>query len=212
MEEKREEITSKAADMFGEYGIRSVSIDDICREISISKKTFYQYFENKSELLEAILNIHVEQALNKAQKIKEQANNAIEALLMVSKTICRISMNARPAAAFDLKKYYPEIHKEFINYKRKLSYDGIVMNMRRGISEGIYREDLSVELVAQLYVKKIEQMHDKEFMENIEFSPETIFQVMFENHIRAISNQKGIEIFEKEKQNLNFNIDDDTSA
>jgi hypothetical protein len=85
------------------------------------------------------------------------------------------------------------------------------MNMQRGIAEGLYREDLSVDLVAKLYVKKIEQMHDKEFMENIDCSPASIFEVMFENHIRGISNQKGVEIFQKEKENLNFNIDD-TSA
>ena len=92
-----------------------------------------------------------------------------------------------------------------------MAYEGIVMNLERGMKEGLYRSDLSIEVIARLYIQKIEQMHDKEFLQHMEFSHECIFEIMFENHIRGIANQKGIEVFEKEKENLNFKIDD-TSA
>lgn len=209
MEDKYQEIITKAKYMFGEYSIHSVSMDDISREVSISKKTLYQHYNNKSELLEAIFNFEIDRVGKEAQQIKEQSRNAIDALLIVSKIMGQHSIKTKPTVAFDMKKYYPELYKRFLKKKRELTYEGIVKNMKRGISEGIYREELNVELVAYLYVKKIEHMHDQDIMENSDFSQEDIFQVMFENHIRGISNQKGIEIFEKEKQNFNFNIDDD---
>ena len=208
MENKKEEILNTTKRLFAEYGIRSVSMDDISKEHSISKKTLYQYFENKASLLESLMNYEIERSKNKAAQIKEESRNAIHSLLLVSKTLSQFSANSNPAIGFDLKKYYPELYKKFLQKKRDLAFQGITMNMKRGIEEGIYRHDLKIELTAQLYIKKVEQMHDKDFKENIKFSPEAIFEVMFENHIRGIANQKGIEIFEKEKQNLNFNIND----
>lgn len=211
MESKQQEIINVAREMFGEYGIRSVSVDDICRQVGISKKTLYQYYNNKAELLDSLLTQEMENVKNEALEIKAEANNAIHSLLLVSKLIGRLSMNAKPAAAYDLKKYYPELYKKFVDIKRQMAYEGIVMNLERGMKEGLYRSDLSIEVIARLYIQKIEQMHDKEFLQHMEFSHECIFEIMFENHIRGIANQKGIEVFEKEKENLNFKIDD-TSA
>ena len=211
MESKQQEIINVAREMFGEYGIRSVSVDDICRQVGISKKTLYQYYNNKAELLDSLLTQEMENVKNEALEIKAEANNAIHSLLLVSKLIGRLSMNAKPAAAYDLKKYYPELYKKFVDIKRQMAYEGIVMNLERGMKEGLYRSDLSIEVIARLYIQKIEQMHDKEFLQHMEFSHECILKIMFENHIRGIANQKGIEVFEKEKENLNFKIDD-TSA
>ena len=210
MEEKRNDILDTSKKMFAEYGIRSVSMDDICKQLNISKKTLYQCFDNKADLLEALIDFEMKETSKEAAKIKTQARNAIHSLLLVSKAMSRVSTNSNPAIAYDLKKYYPELYNKFIQKKRELAFKGITMNMERGIEEGIYRNDLNLELTAQLYIKKVEQMHDKDFMENIKYSPESLFKVMFENHIRGIANAKGIEIFEKEKENLNFNIDDTT--
>lgn len=210
MDEKRKNILDISKKMFTEYGIRSVSMDDICKQLNISKKTLYQCFDNKASLLEALIDFEMEQTMDEAKKIKSQSRNAIHALLLVSKTMSQVSTNSSPAVAYDLKKYYPELYKKLIQKKREMAYKGISMNMERGIKEGLYRDDLNIELTTQLYIKKVEQMHDKDFMEDIKFSPESIFKVMFETHIRGIANSKGIETFKKEKENLNFNINDTT--
>ncbi len=211
MDGRKREILQAARDMFSEYGIRSVSIDDICKAVGISKKTLYQYFDNKAELVESLLMHEIEDVMKDVEGVKEQAANAIQALLLVSKTICRLSMHKKPSAAFDLKKYYPDLHKKFVSIKRQHAFEGIRMNMERGIKEGYYREDLNIELVANIYVQKIEQMHELEFSGERKFTADKIFEVMFENHIRGISNSKGIEVFENEKKNLNYKIND-TSA
>ncbi len=211
MDGRKREILQAAWEMFSEYGIRSVSIEDICRAIGISKKTLYQYFDNKADLVESLLIHEIENVMRDVEVVKKPAKNAIQALLLVSKTICRLSMHKKPSAAFDLKKYYPDLYKKIVSIKREHAFEGIRMNMERGIKEGLYRNDLNVELVANLYVQKIEQLHEMEFSGGKKFTSDKIFEVMFENHIRGISNSKGIEVFENEKKNLNYNIND-TSA
>ncbi|MFO8087515.1 MAG: TetR/AcrR family transcriptional regulator [Bacteroidales bacterium] len=208
MEEKKQEIIQAARQMFMDYGIRSVSMDDISKSISISKKTLYHHFDNKAALLEALLELEMEYIKTQAEGIKAEARDAIHALFLVSKAINNTATRSKPVVTFDLKKYYPGLLNTFVKMKQEFTYEGIAENVRRGIKEGIYREDLNVDVVARLYVKKVEQMHDKDLMEDTDCSAGTIFEIMFENHIRGIANAKGIEIFEKEKENLNFNIND----
>lgn len=80
----------------------------------------------------------------------------------------------------------------------------ILDNLNKGIRQGIYRESQDIELVAGLYIQNIENVHDEKFLNQICFSMEKIFEVMFENHIRGISNPEGIAYFEERKQQLKF--------
>jgi intein-encoded DNA endonuclease-like protein len=73
-----------------------------------------------------------------------------------------------------------------------------------GKKQGFYRKDQDSELITGLYIQKIQSIHDEEFLNQANFSMEKIFEVMFENHIRGISNAVGIAYFEQRKQQLNF--------
>jgi hypothetical protein len=81
-------------------------------------------------------------------------------------------------------------------------FEQISNNITQGITEGLYRDNLNIELVAGLYVRNLVDMHNKDycFVENITF--DQIFEAMFENHIRAISTSEGIKYFEKRKSEL----------
>jgi len=206
MDDKLNAIMLKSAAMFQEYGIRSISMDDICREMGISKKTIYQYFDNKTDLIKKLLD-HISYAHeDEKTKLREMNLNAIDVLLEVSKHISRNIKKFNPSVTFDLKKYYPEIFKEFIEKKHGVLFEDIKENLEQGIKEGFYRENLNVDLIARLYVKKIEDIHDSEYWKCEDISFEMVFEVVFESHIRAISNIKGVEYFEKQKQTINFNI------
>jgi TetR/AcrR family transcriptional regulator, cholesterol catabolism regulator len=192
--------------LFYKYGIRSVSMDDISRELGISKKTLYCFFKNKEELLEKGMEVEAERAKKSFTEIKSIAENSIDALLEVSKRISHQMQTVSPNFNFDLRKYYPEVCKKHKELNRKHIFEKIKENLQNGIKEGIYRDDLSIDLITHLYIQKLEDLlaPDMQAMENISFSK--IFKVMFENHIRGIANQKGIEYFEKRKEFLKFKI------
>ncbi len=206
MEEKYEEILSKANRIFQTYGIKSVSMEDVCKELKISKKTLYQYVDNKTDLLIKAIDY---QFNNDEQKIIRAINgkhNAIDTLIEVSKQINEELKEFKPnIIMFDLKKYYPEILEYLIDKKRKHFYDYIKGNLEQGIKEGLYRQDLNVDLITKLYIRKMEDMHDPDGFMNGDVSFEKIFEVMFDNHIRGIANDEGIKYYEEKRQILKFN-------
>lgn len=206
MDEKLEQIIKESAGVFFKYGIKSISMDDIARELGISKKTLYLYVKNKTDLVQKILDYNLICQCNEKDLIKEKKLNAIAILLEVSKMINKHLKQMNPSVTYDLQKYYPDMFKNYIAKKRDELYKDIKKNIEQGIAEGLYRDDLNVELIARLYIKKLENIHDPEFLHSDEFNIENIFEVMFESHIRGISNKKGIAFLEKQKITLNFNL------
>lgn len=202
--EKLNFILDQSRELFISYGIRSISMDDIARELGISKKTLYQHVKNKADLLEKGFKKIQFDFVETINQVCSRGMNAIDELLEVSKCVNRELMKYNPSTVFDLQKYYPEVFNNHIIEEKKYTYRMILQNLEKGISEGLYREDQDIELVANLYIQKVESIHDEKFLSQTNITMERIFEVMFENHIRGISNRKGIEYFEQRKQQLKF--------
>lgn len=206
MDEKLEQILEKSCKIFMQFGIRSISMDDICRDLGMSKKTLYQYVENKADLVEKVIIRRLEKDDIEMEEMKKSNMNSIDFLLEVSKKISEEIKRIKPTISYDLKKYYPQIFNMLVESKRDRAYVNIKKNIEKGIKEGLYRQELNIELVAHLYVKKIEDMQNSDFFLSEDFSFEKVFEVMFENHIRGISNEKGVKYFEEKKKHLDFNL------
>lgn len=205
MDQKYQEILDKAIQMFERIGIRSVSMDDLAQELHMSKKTIYQYFKNKEELVVAMLNRHIERDLNGYECICKLENiNAIDILLRVSHEVCLHLNQTNHKQVFELKKYYPEQFLHFWNAKRLTVHKNIKENIEQGIAQKLYRDDLNVDLITTLYVRRLEDFSiaNEELFK--EFTIEEVFKTMFESHIRGISNTNGIAYFEKKKKELNY--------
>jgi TetR/AcrR family transcriptional regulator, cholesterol catabolism regulator len=202
MELKTRNIADRARGVFMKYGIRSVSMDDICRELGMSKKTLYQNFGNKSDLVNKILQQSFEDFEAHISAIRGKAQNAIDDLLEISLIIDGHMNEASLAISFDLQKFYPEIHSEYLQKRRSFVSGYLRENFEKGIKEGYYRPDLNIDLIARLYMQKIEDLHDPNFYKSDEISFDEVFHVMFENHIRGIANEKGISYFEERKKTL----------
>lgn len=204
MDQKFDGIIEEIIILFNKYGIRSVSMDDISRELKISKKTLYQYVDNKSDLLEKIYAYQSVKTDEKYKKAFEEGENAIDALLSISQLVHWELQEITSKFLFDLRKYYPEISQRLFQKKRNYVLERVKSNIHRGIQEGIYRSDLSIDLVAALYVKKVEAIHEHDHF--VTFDPairfETIFNVMFDTHIRGISNANGLKYYQQNQKRL----------
>lgn len=206
MDEKIDHILSESLRLFRKNGIRSVTMDDIAKELGMSKKTIYQHFANKTDLVGKVLNHMLTKESTVCINEEEKQMNAIDVLLAVSRNVSRQMKDLNPINAFELQKYYPAIFREFVMKKRDHIYIQLKQNIAQGISEEIYRDDLNVELVARLYIQKLEDVHNQEFLESVNFSFEKVFEVMFDNHIRGIANAEGLAYYEKQTKMLNNNI------
>jgi len=195
-------ILDSTIDLFYEFGIRNLNMDDISRKLKISKKTLYQYAKSKEDLIEKLFYYEDNKWESKISEIRLQDLNAIDILIQVSIIISEQMGKFDPKLKFEMKKYYESIFHDFMQKKQAHIFEQISSNISKGIAEGLYRDNLNIELIAGLYVRNLVDMHNKDycFIENISF--DQVFETMFENHIRAISTANGISYFEKKKSEL----------
>jgi len=196
------EILDGTIDLFYEFGIKNLNMDDISRQLKISKKTLYQYSKSKEDLIEKLFYYDDLKWEQKISEIKIGNLNAIDVLIQVSIVVSEQMGRFDPKLKFEMKKYYETVFHKFMQQKQAHIFEQISTNITKGIAEGLYRDNLNVELVAGLYVRNLVDMHNKDycFVENITF--DQVFEAMFENHIRAISTVEGIEYFEKRKSEI----------
>jgi TetR/AcrR family transcriptional regulator, cholesterol catabolism regulator len=192
-------IMENTIGLFYELGIRNVNMDDICREQKISKKTLYQYVKSKEDLIEKIFSYEEAKWEKRIFELHLEELNAIEVLIKVSIMVFEEIGRLNPKIRFELKKYYEPILNKFMARKQNHILDLVNKNLQKGISEGLYRKDLNINLISGLYVTNLIDMHNKEyhFIENITY--EQVLETIFENHVRAISTPEGIAYFEKRK-------------
>lgn len=201
-DQKLQSIMEKTVELFYEFGIRNLNMDDISRSLGISKKTLYQYVKSKEDLIEKLFYYEQMKWDIEMSKLKMDEMNAIEILLQVSLKVFEEMGRFNPKLKFELKKYYEPIYQQFLVRKQNHIFKQISKNIEKGIAEGLYRTDVNIDLVAGLYVRNLVMMQNNDFcfVENITF--EQVFQAMFENHIRAISTPEGIAYFEKRKSEI----------
>jgi AcrR family transcriptional regulator len=204
MEASLVNILERVRELFFKYGVRSVSMEDLCRDLGLSKKKFYQFVSSKNELVEKLLELE----RRNFEVIFDQHNfdgvNAIDVLLIVSREIGEKFRDVSPSMTFDLKKYYPEIYHRHVEERIEFIYEMIQLNIKKGINKGMYRSDLSIELVARMYIRRLIDLHNPEFFPADKFSFQTLFDVMFDNFIRGIATPEGIEYYENQKRKVNF--------
>ena len=195
-------ILDRIVDLFFEFGIRNLNMDDISSHLKISKKTLYQYFKSKEDLIEHLFAYDSFKWDKKITEIKIDEINAIDILIQASTFIYDEMSRLNPKLKFEMKKYYEPTFNRFMIEKQNHIFSQLSKNMQKGKAEGLYREDVDIELTARLYIRNLLDMHNKEYCFGTEITFNQIFEVMFENHIRAISTPAGIAYLEQKKSEL----------
>ena len=205
MSGSEEDFYLKAGELYRKYGVKSVTMDDIAREIGISKKTLYTHVKDKKELIEKVLEFEYHENMKSFGEILHHGGNAIEELFAVHSFMKTLLKYHSPAFDYDLKKYYPEIFLNLIKRKREAMYRSVLDNINRGKKEGFYRKELKGELISKLYVVRMENAHEGNLLSLDDFLIPEVFHEYFIYHIRGIANKKGIEFLEKNMNKLDYN-------
>lgn len=180
---------------------------DISRELGISKKTLYQYVNDKSDLVQKTMDLKTEQSMRSIEEIMQRGLNAIDELLEVNFLLNHLIDKHNPSVDYDLRKYYPEVYQQIIMGRRERMLKMVQSNLEKGIREGLYREDLRTELIAKMYISRVENLHGNEsLLSSSDFNCPAVFRELFEYHIRGISNPKGIAYLEKRLDEIEKSI------
>ncbi len=191
MDEKAKNIVERVADLYLQYGIKGVTMDDVARHITISKKTLYQYFKDKKELVWAVLE-HGDCEKKIDLSIFEQSNsNAIDDLFNFYNVQVEMIKNHKPAFVYDLKKYYPDIFLHFQKIKHKRILESISTNLSKGKKEGLYRSDINEDILSRLSLMRIEGIMNSGIFRVEEIVSTELFYEIFKYNIYGIVSDKG---------------------
>ncbi len=197
MNQELENILQRVSELYNKYGIKSVTMDDVARELGISKKTLYQYVINKNDLVAKVLDYMLAKGDCDMKKLHEKDLNAIEELLEVGVHIIKTTKDYNPSTEYDLKKYYPDLYKKMYNIRKEKMYAAVLRNIQTGKKEGLFREDLDDEIIAKMQTSRFLNMGTDEVINPEDmFKPKYILE-LFIYHIRGIANEKGINVLEK---------------
>lgn len=198
MSDQRNHIIKTAGELFFRLGIRSVSIDDICHELGISKKTFYVYFESKDELIEQMLQANIDYMAGKAHELlaKNDLHNWVAGYIKRQKTE-KNDVRRVPQLVYDLKKYYP---RQFADYQLKAfeqEKSHIRSFLEQGVASGLLRADLNIEYTAVLFAKiHNDAIRDLEQMEKQGMNFIQLSHTAMDIFVRGILSKEGLKLFE----------------
>lgn len=198
MEEKKRNILQNAGKLYLKFGIRSVTMDDVAREFGISKKTLYNYFADKEDLVGQVIDFYMN---NPAFNLSgSRAGNAIDYFFELRKHVIKTLKYYNNNLEYDLKKLYPKLYKKVHHYKREHIYNNTVKNFVDGVKEGFYRSDLDPVVVAKLQVGRTlcTLNPDNEFFSEMELSSIELFDKIVDYHMHAICTEKGIKYFKEQ--------------
>lgn len=196
-------IIEKATEMYLTFGFKSVTMDDIASKMGISKKTIYQHFANKTDLVEAVTMNLFETISCGIDEIVTLNQNPIEELFAIKNFVMQNLKNESASPIYQLQKYYPQVHETLKSRQFAKMGDCVIENLRKGIEQELFRADINLELIARFYFAGMSSIKDAELFNPIQFSMKEVQETYLEYHLRGISTPKGIAILEKILQNNN---------
>lgn len=204
MDEKRLEIIERAGAVYMRLGIKSVTMDDLARELGISKKTIYKYFDDKSDLVLSIVEMKKDMDQALCMNAVNHAGNAIDDLIQISKLIAEHFGNINPSVFIDLKKYHPDAWQKMEEHRKGFVLKMIVGNIKKGMEENIYRESLNPEIIGRLYVSSIDTIFDPEIFPWPQFTFQAVYTEQIRFHIHGLVNENGLKYLQQKISNGEF--------
>ena len=149
-------ILQNADLLFRQAGIRSITMDDISRHLAMSKKTLYQHFSNKAEIVQGVVKAHFESEIIESNRIHSIARDPVEELILIVKWMRKTWQEVPHSMVWDIQKYYPESWAMFHEFKNDFVVNTIRNNLKKGVELGLYRPEMNIDMIAKIRVEQID--------------------------------------------------------
>ncbi|WP_053991039.1 TetR/AcrR family transcriptional regulator [Mangrovimonas sp. TPBH4] len=193
----KDDILKTAAELFLTYGFKSVTMDEIANALGMSKKTIYQYFENKNVLVEATTLYMFNLISNGINEIRAQKLNPIEEIFEIKKFTMQHLKDEKSSPQYQLQKYYPKIFESLMTNQFCVMEDCVACNLTEGVEQGLYRDSINVQFITKIYFNSMMALKDKELFPLNNFSMHELMNHYLEYHLRGICTDKGLETLKK---------------
>lgn len=190
-EQYRKEIIIAAFDQFRQYGFKSVTMDDLAKNIGISKKTLYELFKDKDELVLESLIYMLHDNQTKTEEAFKKSNNAIEQIIKILQLMENMLRGMNMVCYMDMQKYYPAAYKHLSKHKQDFLYHCISENLKQGIKEGLYRDDIDIEIMTRFRMESAMVVFQNNIFPQDKYDIIKVNNQIFANYIYGIASIKG---------------------
>jgi len=199
----KDKILKGAEDLFMKYGVRSISMDDIARHLSVSKKTLYQHFADKEDIVTMTCQAHLDRNSQEFTSIQGNSRNAIEELASISSCLKRSMEDMNPSLLFDLQKYHPRAWAVWLKHKHQFIRESVVRNLKQGIEEGYFRPEIHPEILAAMRLELVQLAFDENVFPREKFRLADVQMAIFDHFVHGIVTEKGRKLYHKYKEKAN---------
>jgi AcrR family transcriptional regulator len=192
-------ILDGAGELFLQAGIKSVTMDDIAKHLGMSKKTIYQFFKDKNELVIALIKKRLQDDEDEMNEMMSKSSNVIEGMITMMKCSEEIFARANPIVIHDMQKYHPEAWKQFQNFKSGVIVRSLEELLAKGIKQGYIRPEIDVRVMARMRMTQVEMGFNTSIFPASEFNLWKVQQQFLEHFNYGICTMKGYKLLNEYK-------------
>lgn len=195
--DNREKLLRGAEDLFKRYGLRSVSMDDIARNLGISKKTIYQHFADKDDVVASVAKATMERHTAQFDKIAAESKNAVEEMVKISFCLKESIQSVNPSWLFDMQKYHQRAWNDWLAYKHQIIRQSVVRSLKQGMEEGYFRSEMNTEILATMRLEQVQMAFDHAVFPRDRYSVADVQAELFDHFVNGILTEKGKKLYQK---------------
>lgn len=198
--EPQEKILKTSLELFFKYGIKRVTMDDIAKELGMSKKTIYQFYKEKDDLVNQLCEIEMLKQEKIFEEVTSQSMDPIHEIILISNNMREMMQNINPIFFMDLQKFHPNAFKQIQKFKENCAYKDIIRNIRKGKEEGYYQSNIDEEFVAKYRMSQIDMLMFGNYFSFEKISFTQSHQLLLDMFVYGICTIKGHRLINEYKQ------------
>ena len=192
-------LAEKLRTYISRYGINDFNEDHL-KKVGVTLEELKEHFSDRRDIVTAILEYERKCFEEIFNEYNFEGWNAIDIMLMVSNEINNRFFNVSPSVTITLSEAFPDIFEAHLQMRSDFIYEKIKINIAQGMQQGMYKNDISSEMIARMYIAKLNDIHNPQIYPPEGFTFATIFNTLIDNVIKNITNDEGKEYYKQRKQ------------
>ncbi len=191
------QMLNRIEELFLRFGIKSITMDDVSAALGISKKTLYQWFESKDDLVIKVLGHHIARGKDECLQMASKAKNALEEIFILLDSNSQEISQMKTNIVHDLQKYHPDAWELMRTFHYDFVYKVIRDNLVRGRQEGLYRDDFDLDIIARLHLATAFNLFDPQLFPDGQANRVQVFHEYMMHYLHGIVSAKGLAYLKK---------------
>ncbi len=197
--EVRDKILKGAEELFFKYGIKNITMDEIARHLAISKKTIYQFFKDKDDMIHSLMEWSLTQDKCRINAAREKSKNMVQEVFYIMDEMREMFGRINPIFFYEIAKLYPNTWKLFEEFKGKYILEMVEASLRKGQEEGLVRKDIDITILSLMRVESVELAMRGDIFPTDKFKVVDVQLALTEHFIYGVCTLKGHKLINKYK-------------